>query len=391
VKAIEIKPGIYWVGAKDWTVRNFHGYETGRGTSYNAFLIMDEKITLVDTVKPSCTDEMVRRISSIIDPEKIDVIVTNHVEVDHSGALDTMVALNPNAEIIVSPNGAKGLAQYYQTDSWKMKIVKSGESFNIGKRNLTFVHTPMVHWPDSMVTYLPEDKLLLPNDAFGQHIASPTIFDEPENKAIYLDEAAKYYANIVYPYAQPVKKVMEVVRSLDFDMIAPSHGVIWRNFIPEILEKYDMWCSGENNGKAVVIYDSMWGSTETLATEIKYAFENNDVEVVYRCLKSSHISDVINDILEAKYVAFGSATLNNEVLPTTASMLTYIKGLKPTNKIGYLFGSYGWKKDVLNSVQSIFTDLKWNMPLEPVAAQYKPTEELIAQVHADIKTLCKEF
>jgi len=257
---VEIKPDIYWVGGIDWDIRNFHGYLTQRGTTYNAYLIIDEKITLVDTVKHYLFDELLSRIKEIVDPSKIDYIISNHVEMDHSGSIQKMLQLCPNAKVITSTRGEKGLKRHYKKDL-NFKVVKSGDTLNIGKRTLHFVHIPMVHWPDSMVTYIPSDNLLLSNDAFGQHIASSERFDDAFEWGTLQEEASKYYANIVMPYGDQVKKALEVLNELDINMIAPSHGIIWRSYIPQILKEYRKMASYESDDKALIVYDSMWGST----------------------------------------------------------------------------------------------------------------------------------
>ena len=261
---VEIKPDIYWVGGIDWDIRNFHGYLTQRGTTYNAYLIIDKKITLVDTVKHYLFDELFSRIKEIVDPSKIDYIISNHVEMDHTGSLPKLLRFCPNAKIITSTRGEKGLKRHYKKD-WDFQVVQSGDTLNIGKRTLHFVHIPMVHWPDSMVTYIPSDKLLLPNDAFGQHIASSERFDDELEWGMLQEEAAKYYANIVMPYGDQVKKALAALGELDIDMIAPSHGIIWRSYIPQILKEYHKWAAYESDDKALIVYDSMWGSTEKMA------------------------------------------------------------------------------------------------------------------------------
>jgi flavorubredoxin len=237
VEKVELKPGIYWVGGIDWDIREFHGYLTQRGTTYNAYLIIDEKIVLVDTVKHYLFDEMLARIKEIVNPAKIDYIISNHVEMDHSGSLPKMLEHAPNAKIVTSTKGEGGLSRHYKKD-WDFQVVKSGDTLNIGKRTLHFVHTPMVHWPDNMVTYIPEDKLLLSNDSFGQHIASSERFDDDLCWDILREEASKYFANIVLPYGDQVKGALEVVGGLDIDMIGPSHGIIWRSHIPKLIEEF---------------------------------------------------------------------------------------------------------------------------------------------------------
>ncbi|KYK27311.1 MBL fold metallo-hydrolase [Thermoplasmatales archaeon SG8-52-1] len=376
---VEIKKDIYWVGGIDWHIRNFHGYSTNRGTSYNAYLIIDKKITLVDTVKHYLFDEMLSRIKEIIDPSKIDYIISNHVEMDHSGSITKILEYCPNATIITSTRGEKGLKRHYKKDL-KFKVVKSGDSLNIGKRVLKFVEVPMVHWPDSMVTYIPSDKLLLPNDAFGQHIASSERFDNDFDWGILKEEAAKYYANIVMPYGSQVEKALEALDGLDIDMIAPSHGIIWRSLIPKILEEYKKWAKYQTEKKALIIYDSMWGSTEKIAYYLREGIEDSEVPVTLRSLKNTHISDIITDVLTSKMILIGSPTLNNTMLPTMGAFLTYLKGLRPKDRIGFVFGSYGWGGQAVGEIEKILKDLSWDMPMESINLNYIPDKNELINV-----------
>ena len=388
--SIEIKKDIFYVGAKDWNVRNFHGYLTSRGTTYNAFLILDEKIVLVDTVKESRNHEMLERIKEIIDPSKIDIIISNHVEMDHSGGLPFILQFCPNAEIWTSPKGEQGLKEHYDTSKWKIRAVKSGENISIGKRSLSFVHTPMVHWPDSMVTYIPEEKLLLPNDAFGQHLATEGFFDDQSNMGIVMEEAAKYYANIVYPYGGPTLKALHALEALEIDLIVPSHGVMWRKHIPEILAKYKKWASNDLEEKAVIVYDSMWGSTESMAEVLQFEIEKMHMPVIVRNLKYVHISDVINDMLEAKYIFIGTPTLNNMVLPTMASMLTYIEGLRPLKKVGFAFGSFGWNGTILSQVEEVMKKLSWEIPVPAESVKYRPNDSNLEYLREVVHKIIKK-
>ncbi len=381
MQAVEIKKGIYWVGVKDWNLREFHGYTTSRGSTYNAYLIIDDKITLIDGVKAPFTDLFMQRVASVIDPQKIDVVVCNHVEMDHSGALPAIMRKAKNATLYCPAAGERGLSMHYDTKNWKIRTVKTGDTLNIGKHTLTFVQMPMVHWPDSMLTYVADEKLLFPNDGFGQHYASDSLFDD-DRLDIILDEAKKYYGNIVWPYGAQVQKVLETAATLDIEMIAPSHGVIWRKHIPEIIEKYKLWSSyGHVADKAVVVYDSMWGSTEQMAREVAAAWGEKGLKVTLCSLKYSNVSDAINDIVEAKYVALGSPTLNSGILPTMGAFLTYLKGLAPKNKVGFCFGSYGWKKDAQNEMQDILSKLGWNLPEPIVTINWRPTDEGLKALH----------
>jgi len=377
MKAVEIKKDIYWIGGIDWDLRNFHGYLTQRGSTYNSYLIIDEKITLIDNVKHYLFEEQLSRISHIIDPEKIDYIVQNHIEMDHSGSLPKIMELCPNAQIIASPKGVEGLPKHYKKD-WNFMTVKSGDTLNLGKRNLHFVQTPMVHWPDNMVSYCPEEKILFSNDSFGQHIASSERFDDEYPFNVMMHEAAKYYANIVLPYSKQVQKALQTVAELDIEVICPSHGLIIRKHIPEILEKYKKWSANKVDKKALIIYDTMWGSTKMIAKSIQEAFETKNYQTRLFNLEYIHISDIMTEILTAKYICVGSPTLNNNILPTVASFLTYLKGLAPKDRIGMAFGSYGWGGQSVGIVENTLQDCGFEM-LDQIKLQYIPDKEILIE------------
>jgi len=383
MKAVQIKENIYWVGGIDWDLRDFHGYLTQRGSTYNAYLIIDEKVTLIDTVKHYLYDEMIARISDIIDPAEIDYIISNHVEMDHSGGLPKLMEVATNAKLITSPKGKAGLMAHYKKD-WDFQIAKPGEALNIGERTLNFVLTPMVHWPDNMVTYLPEDKILFSNDALGQHYASSERFDDETDFDIVMEEAKKYYANIVMPYGRQVQGVLKVVEGLDIEIIAPSHGVIWRKFIPEIIEKYKKWLANEYDEKALVIYDTMWDSTKKVAYAIQSAFEEKGISTRMLNLDVNHRSDIITEVLTAKYICVGSPTLNNNMLPSVAAFLTYLKGLAPKNRIGLAFGSYGWGGQSIGQVEDVLKECKFDI-LDSIKVQYIPDESQLEEIKGKLK------
>jgi flavorubredoxin len=355
MKAVKVAEGVYWVGAIDWNLRNFHGYLTQRGSTYNAYLIIDEKITLIDTVKSYLTPEMMARISSVVDPSKIDYVISNHVEMDHSGALPEVMKIAPNATLFTSPKGETGLREHYK-QPWNFKAMESGTVLNLGKRNLHFILTPMVHWPDNMVAYMPEEKILFSNDAFGQHLASSERFDDEYPLDISMLEARKYFANIVLPYSKQVQKVLVGLQDLDIRIIANSHGIIWRNHIDQILKGYQSWASNETKKKALVIYDSMWGSTESMAMTIQDAFENKGFTTSLLSLQHHHISDIMTEIIDAEYICVGSPTLNGRMLPTMSAFLTYLTGLAPKNRKAIVFGSYGWGPKQIEDMSGILTD-----------------------------------
>lgn len=374
MKATELKKGIYWVGGIDWDLRNFHGYVTQRGSTYNAYLIIDEKITLIDTVKHYLMDELLARISSIIDPAKIDYIVSNHVEMDHSGSIPGMMKICPNAVLFTSSHGEKGLTAHF--GKYNYKVMGSGETISLGKRSLTFVHTPMVHWPDNMVCYCPEEKILFSNDSFGQHIASSERFDDEYPQYVLMDEAKKYYANIVLPFGGQVAKALDAIKDLAIDIIAPSHGIIWRSSINEITNLYKKWCTNETENRAIIVYDTMWDSTRKIAHAINEGFESKGIRCELFDLKCNHISDIMTRVIEAKYICVGSPTLNNNMLPTVAAFLTYFKGLAPKNRTGLAFGSFGWGGQSIGQVEEVLLSLKFNM-LTQIKCQFLPSKEFL--------------
>jgi flavorubredoxin len=388
MKPVLITKDIYWVGGIDWDLRNFHGYLTPLGSSYNSYLILDEKVTLIDTVKHYLYDEMMARISSLVSPSKIDYIVANHVEMDHSGSLKRLLQLAPRAKVITSPMGEKGLRRHFKQD-WPFQVVQSGESLNLGQRTLTFVHVPMVHWPDSMVTYLKEDKILFSNDAFGQHVASAERFDDELGWSFLRKEAAKYYANIVYPFGAQVNKALGQLGQLPLELVCPSHGLIWRSFIDRILTEYTKWANHQGEERAVIIYDTMWGSTERIAHYLRAGLEEEGVPVVLRHLKTNHVSDIIPDVLESRLVLLGSPTLNNSYLPTMGAWLTYLKGLQPQKRIGFAFGSFGWSGQAVGEMEAVMKSLGWELPLAGVNLKYVPGEEELRQVKEMARELAR--
>ncbi|WP_154028319.1 FprA family A-type flavoprotein [Olsenella uli] len=388
--AREVKPGIWWVGGIDWNERMFHGYTTEAGITYNAYLIMDEKVTLIDTVKAKFADELLQRISQIIDPSKIDVVVTNHVEMDHSGSLPRIHEVAPNAEIYASaPAGVKEVMAHFGIE---VKGVKTGDSISVGKRTLHFVTTSMVHWPDNMVTYCPEDKILFSNDAFGQHYATSKHFDVENDLCEIMHQARKYYANIVQPYQKQARKALDAVKTLDLEVIAPSHGIIWTKHIPDILDAYTEFTSGEVKEKALVVYDSMWESTAKMAKAICEAFVEEDVPARYIDLKQLHQSDIMTDLLDAKYVCVGSPTLNSQMLPTVASFLCYMKGLSPKNKqrVGLAFGSYGWAPSGPKNVGKELEAAGFQLPVDTVTCNWIPSQEYLDNLQATVREMIEK-
>ncbi len=375
MKPIKIAENIYWVGAIDWDIRDFHGYSTNRGTTYNAYLIMDEKITLIDTVKSSHKADLIARISEIVDPKKIDYIVVNHVEMDHSGALPDMIELIQPEKIICSTMGQKALVQHFHREDWPYEIATPGKDISLGAKTLSFLETRMLHWPDSMFTYVKEDKILFSSDAFGMHLGTSERFDDQVDPAILLDELTKYYANILTLYSPLVKKLIAKIQEigLEIKMIAPDHGVVWRSNPMMAIEAYDRWSRNEGKGNALIIYDTMWHSTEKMAKEVANGLQDEGISVKLFNLRYNHRSDVMKEVLDASAIILGCSTLNNGLLPRMAGFLMYMRGLRPTNKIGAAFGSYGWSGEAVKLLNEAMTEMKFDLVDEQgIKVKYVP-------------------
>ena len=308
MNAIKIRDGIYWVGAIDWSMRSFHGYDTQRGSTYNAYLIIDDK-------------------------------------------------------------------------------VKAGDTLSIGTRTLAFVPTPMLHWPDSMVTYCPEEKILFSNDAFGQHYASGKRYDDDNDLSIVIDEAKKYYANILFLYAKQAQTALKEVHKLDIEMIATGHGVIWRSHIPEIISLYNKWSLGETEERAVIVYDTMWHSTEMMAHTIAEAFINKGFSVGYYDIQKNTHADIMTDVLTSHYLIVGSPTLNNQMLPTIGGFLCYMKGLAPKGRKAFAFGSYGWGGQSIQQIEDELRAGGCEIVMDKVRMLYVPSKEQLAGLRDQILAL----
>jgi flavorubredoxin len=375
----EVLKDIYWVGAVDWNVRHFHGftYTTHRGTTYNAYLIVDNKIALVDSVYAPFAGEMIDEIKEIVDPSKIDYIISNHVETDHSGAIAEILKLAPHAKVFGTSRCKQGLQKHY-FGNWDFQVVKTGDQLDLGNRKLTFIEAPMLHWPDSMFTYIEKDELLLPNDAFGQHLASSFRYDDEVDEHILMEEATKYYANILWPLSQLVsKKIEDIVKmNLKIKMIAPSHGIIWRRDPMKIVKSYQKWASGEMACKKVlVVFDTMWGSSEKMAKAMVEGIKSQGVDVKLIRLPYSDESDIMAELMDAKGLILGSSTVNNGPLPTLGSFLIDLRGLKPKKKVAMAFGSYGWGGGAIREIEAALKDAGIEIVMPPYSVNWAPTPE----------------
>jgi flavorubredoxin len=375
-KPIEIANGIYSVGCRDWDIRDFHGYSTYEGTTYNAFLVTGEKNILIDTVKEPFTDELISNISRIIDPKDIDIVISNHTEMDHSGGIPKLMhIIGEEKPIYCSKMGAKNLKSHFNRD-YNFKVVGNSDEIKIKDRTFSFIETKMLHWPDSMFTYLKEDGILFSSDAFGQHYAGDKFFDDEIGDEI-IPHARKYYANILLHFSPRIQTLLKDVANMNLkiNMICPDHGIIWRDNPSKIIEAYDTWSRQEPVKKVVVIFDSMWESTTKMARAVTSGIESEDVNVRLMNTRKWHRSDIMTEIIGAGAIAVGSPTLNNNIFPVIADVMTYIKGLRPQNKIAAAFGSYGWSGEAVKIINKDFLEMKFDIIDDGVKVQYVPDED----------------
>jgi anaerobic nitric oxide reductase flavorubredoxin len=373
---VAVAEDIFWVGVVDWNIRDFHGYTTCRGTTYNAYLILDQKTVLVDTVKHTFGKELIRNVCDITNPEKIDYIIVNHVEMDHSSGLPMMAEKAKNATIIASQKGKEAIICHYG-DHFKIQTVNTGDELKLGDRTLKFVEAPMLHWPDSMFTYVVPDKILMPNDAFGQHLASSQRFDDEVDEHILMEEATKYYANILMPLGALITRKIQEVSQLGIapKMIAPSHGIIWRSNPSRIVNAYLQWSEGKSKKKIAIVYDTMWGSTDKMAHAIAEGAISQGLEVKLMKLRATDLTEIVTQILGSKAVIVGSPTLNNQMFPTLGYFLTYISGLKPKGKIWSFFGSYGWGGGAVRNMIEMVRKAGFEVHEPGIEVKYIPSAE----------------
>ncbi|MDR2572853.1 MAG: FprA family A-type flavoprotein [Desulfovibrio sp.] len=381
MQAIEIKKDIFWVGCVDYDHRDFHGYSMSpAGSSYNAYLVRDEKNVLFDTVAPGRAGTLLCRLAKVLEPEKVDYIVCNHLESDHAGSLAEIVERVKPEKIFVSQAGLKSAQGHHSIGNWPVQAVKSGETVNIGKRNVVFQETRMLHWPDSMVSYIPEDKLLISQDIFGQNIASGSRFaDEFEDGGEFVKRIKEYFYNIVLPYSPTVLKTLPVVETLDIDMLAPDHGLIHRGAksVRFIIDMYRKLAEQKPQKRALIFYDTMWKSTEHMAYAVCSGLEENGVDARIMSVKHNHHSSVMTELADCWAVLAGSPTHNNTILPLMAAQLTYMKGLRPLNRIGGAFGSYGWSGEGPKQLHEHLASMNMEMPCQPVKCNWKPDHEAL--------------
>jgi flavorubredoxin len=374
---VQIKDNIYWVGVLDWDIRDFHGYSIPKGTTYNSYLVIDEKITLFDGVKKPFKNQLIESISKIVDPKRIDYLVVNHVEMDHSGSIPEIVDLIEPEKVVCSPMGKKTLIDHFNPRDWPFHVVETGDQLKLGKKTVSFLETRMLHWPDSMMSYLTEDKILFSSDAFGQHWATSERFDDEVGAGELFAHAAKYYANILLLYSPLVQKLIAKFAEAGIEpaMIAPDHGIIWRKDVAGIVSAYGKWSRQESLKKALIIYDTMWEATGQMAIAIGEGLRQEGFDFKLFNLKYNHRSDIMTEVLDAGALLIGSATINNGIMPALADMLTYMKGLKPHGKVGAAFGSYGWSGEAVKHISETMREMGITLVGEGLRVKYTPKKE----------------
>ena len=380
MKPVELAKDIFWIGAVDYNKRNFHGYSRSpRGTTYNSYLVRDEKNVVFDTVDNDYAGTMFCRLAKLMPLDKVDYIVVNHTEKDHAGALCQLVERCKPEKIITSTIGKRFMEAQFDTTGWPIEVVKTGDVINIGKRNIHFVETRMLHWPDSMVSYIPEDKLLISNDAFGQNIATSYRYADEHDQGDFVRAIKEYYFNIVLPYSPQVLKTLPIVESLDIDMIAPDHGLIHRGekSVKFIVDMYRQMAEQKPQQRAMVIYDTMWHSTEKMAYAVCSGLEEVGVPTRLMSVKSNHHSEIMTELANCGAVIAGSPTHNNTIMPLMASTLTYMKGLRPQNRVGGAFGSFGWSGESAKVLHEMLASMGMDMPADFVKCNWTPRHEAL--------------
>lgn len=379
---------VTWVGKIDWELRRFHGdeYSTHRGTSYNSYLIKDKKIVLIDTVWEPFSKEFVENLKKEVDLNKIDYIIMNHNEIDHSGALPLLMKEIPNTPIYCTADGAKILKAHYHKD-WSFVEVKTGDTLDIGESKLTFVEAKMLHWPDSMFTYMSGENILFSNDAFGQHYASDLMYNDLVDQAELYQESMKYYANILTPFNSfVIKKIEEVLAlNLPLNIIATSHGVIWRDNPAQIIEQYIKWANGYEENQITVLYDTMWNGTRRMAEGIAEGIKSVNKDITVKLFNAAHSdkNDVITEIFKSKVLLVGSATVNKSIMSATAGILDMIRGLGLKNKKAAAFGAYGWSGEAVKILEEKLKNGKFEILESGIKELWNPDK--------DAMNRCRQF
>ncbi|NLY46878.1 MAG: anaerobic nitric oxide reductase flavorubredoxin [Tissierella sp.] len=375
---------VTWVGKIDWELRRFHGdeYSTDRGSSYNSYLVRDEKTVLIDTVWTPFAEEYIKKLKEEIDLNEIDYIIMQHSEIDHSGALPLLMKEIPNTPIYCTANGAKILKGTFHED-WNFVEVKTGDTLNIGESTLTFVEARMLHWPDSMMTYMDSEAILFSNDAFGQHYASDLMYNDLVDQCELEEECIKYYANILTPFSALVTmKINEVLKmELPLNMIATSHGIIWRDNPAQIILKYLEWADSYQENQITLVYDTMWNATRRMAEAISDGIKSVDDTVTVKLYNAAHTdkNDVITQLFKSKGILFGSSTVNKGIMNATGGLLEMIKGIGFKKKKAAAFGSYGWSGESVKIIEEKLKDAKLELMEGGPLVLWNPDDEAIKE------------
>lgn len=380
---INIKNNIWWIGKTDWDLRKFHGdeYSTHHGTTYNSYLIREEKIALIDTVWGKYTTEFLSNLSRETDLKKIDYIICNHGETDHSGALPALMDMIPGTPIYCTENGVKSLRGHYHKD-WNYITVKTGDRLSLGNgKELIFIQAPMLHWPDTMFCYLTQDNVLFSNDAFGQHYCSENLFNDLVDQDELYNEAIKYFANILTPFSHLVIRKIEefVALNLPLDIICTSHGVIWRENPMQIVRKYLEWSSGYQQDQITLIYDTMWDGTRIIAESIARGIRLADEKVIVKVFNASNTdkNDIITEIFKSRLVAIGSPTINKGIMHSIAGLLELVRGLKMKNKKAMSFGCHGWHNESVDLINEGLKQSGFELISEGIRVNWQPDESCV--------------
>lgn len=389
----KIKNNVSWVGFIDWELQEFHGsdYSVFHGSSQNAYLIEEEKTVLVDTVWKPHEDFFINNLKQEIDLNDIDYIVVNHGEVDHSGALPALMREIPDTPIYCTANAVKSLKGQYHQD-WNFQVVKTGDTLDVGNgKSLVFVEMRMLHWPDSMAAYLTGDNILFSNDAFGQHFAVEELFNDLADPCLLEKEAMKYYANILNPFSPLVSRKLEEIGglNLDIDIIAPSHGVIWRDNPVQIIEKYAAWADDYQEDQITIVYDSMWEATTALANAISSEISALSPETRVKVMSISKYdkNEIMTEVFKSKAIAVGSPTVGNDMLSSVSGWLAFLKSLKFKNKKAAAFGSYGWSGESVKKIEEMLVESGFELVDASLRVNWTPTQENLAEAKAVAKAL----
>jgi len=380
--AFTIKENISWVGKVDWELRTFHGQElsTHRGSSYNSYLVRDTKTALIDTVWGPFSGEFLQNLKKEIALDEIDFVIANHAESDHSGALPELMRHIPDVPIYCTSNATKSLTGLYHQD-WDFQVVKTGDTLSLGSKELIFIEAPMLHWPDSMMSYLTGDNVLFSNDAFGQHIATEYLYNDLVDQAELFQEAIKYYANILTPFSKLVdKKIKEIIAlNVPVDMICPSHGAIWRDDPLQIVKKYVEWANAYSEDQITIAYDTMWNGTRRMAEAIAKGIAAADPDVTIKLFNvaRSDKSDLITEIFKSRVVLVGSPTVNKGILSAAAAILEEMKGLKFQNKKAAAFGCYGWSGEAITVISERLKEGGFQVLNDGIMELWNPNSEAI--------------